>query len=39
MSVVKLQINTFTNIEWGGYKYFRPFNTVLFKQILLQLIL
>ena len=33
------QINTFTRKEWDGCKCFRAFKTVLFKQILLQLVL
>ena len=33
---MKLQVNTFTNKQWGGCKYFRVFSTAVFKQILLQ---
>ena len=32
-------MNTFTNKEWGTCKYFRAFNTVIFKPLLLQLVL
>ena len=39
ITVVKLHINTFTNKKRGGFKYFRAFNTALFKQILVQLVL
>ena len=35
----KLKINTVTNKERIGCKYFRAFNTVLFKKILLQPVL
>ena len=34
-----LTMNTFTTKEWGGCRYIRAFNIVLFKQKLLQLIL
>ena len=34
-----MQINTLINKDWGSCKYFRAFNIVLFKQILLQIIL
>ena len=33
ITVVKLQINTFTNKQWGGCKYFHAFSTSLFKLI------
>ena len=36
---MNLETDIFTNKEWGGSKYFRVFNTVLFKQMLLPLVL
>ena len=39
VTVAKLQIYTFTIKEWGGCRYYRAFSTILFRQMLLQLVL